>query len=554
MLTRRQIIKGGVWTPALFSASRAAAQNISDVVLEPSPPIEPFTRRLAIPRPHLPLNRVGATAQERARATEIFNQARAEGRFKHGEIPPEGHADYYDVVMRPGMADIIPGLPTPILGYNGIYPGATFIAERKRTTVVRFVNRLNPAEICSTHYHGGHTPPDSDGTPMNSYSRWDRFSDIGLVGSRTCVFPNDNHFPATLWYHDHGEDVTAANVYQGLSGFFLLNPNQSDEDAAIRAVEAKLPSGYGRYDIPMVFQDRQFFADGSLNYNTFEHDGFLGDRFLVNGVIQPYLPVANRKYRFRWLNGSNARQYEFFLSSGDKYVVIGTDGALLPEPVDVQSLRITPAERYEVVIDFSRYPVGSKVYLVNCLQQLSGRGPDLDEDERVTMDACTPIVEFRIVRDEEDPSEIPDDLQPAVAAYIRDHLTEREGLQVQDSVWDFHRGQGAWQINERFFDPHRVDLVEKLFTHSTWTLRNESGGWSHPIHIHDEEFAIISRNGRRPRPYEMGLKDTFTLHPHDVVRIAAYWSGEKNVGRYVFHCHNMEHEDMRMMGVFEVVR
>jgi FtsP/CotA-like multicopper oxidase with cupredoxin domain len=552
MLTRRQIIKGGVWAPALLSASRAAAQDIEDIVLEPSPHVEPFTRRLAIPRPHLPLNRVGATPQERARATEIFNQARAEGRFKHGEIPPDGQADYYDVVLRPGVADIIPGLPTPIRSYNGIYPGATFIAERKRTNVVRFINRLDPAEICSTHYHGGHTPPDSDGTPMRSYSRLDRFSDIGPEGSRTHVYPNDNDFSATQWYHDHGEDCTAENVYRGLAGFYLLNPSQSlEEDAAIRAVEAQLPSGYGRYDIPMVFQDRQFSADGSLNYNNFDHDGFIGDRFLVNGVIQPYLPVANRKYRFRWLNGSNARQYEFFLSSGDKFVVIGSDGALLPQPVDVQSLRVTPAERYEVVIDFSRYPVGSKVYLLNCLQQTSGRKPD---EEDVTMDACTQIVEFRIVREEDDPSTIPVDLQPAVAAYIRDHLTERPGLQVQNSVWDFERGNGAWQINDRFFDPHRVDLVEQLYTHSTWTLRNESGGWSHPIHVHDEEFAIVSRNGRPPKPYEAGLKDTFVLNPHDVVRIAAYWTGLQNVGLYVFHCHNMEHEDMRMMGVFEVVR
>ena len=164
-----------------------------------------------------------------------------------------------------------------------------------------------------------------------------------MIGSRTNVYPNDNPFPATLWYHDHGEDGTAENVYRGLAGFFLLTPNQSEADADIRAVEAQLPSGYGRYDIPMVFQDRQFNADGSFAYNNFEHDGFIGDRFLVNGVIQPYLPVARRKYRFRWLNGSNARQYQFFLSSGDKFFVIGSDGGLLPQAAEVSSLRVAPA-------------------------------------------------------------------------------------------------------------------------------------------------------------------------------------------------------------------
>jgi len=235
---------------------------------------------------------------------------------------------HYDVVMKPGLQEIVPGTFTPIWGYNGAYPGPTFVAPRNRTSVVRFVNRI--PDITSIHYHGGHTPPDSDGVPMMSFGQTSEVSAGSLVGSRVNVYPNDNPFAATLWYHDHGEDCTAQNVFMGLAGFFLLTPNQTDEDADIRAVEAKLPSGYGRYDIPMVFQDRQFNADGSFQYNNFEHDGFLGDRFLVNGVIQPYLPVARRKYRFRWLNGSNARQYQFFLSSGHKFVVIGSDGGLLP--------------------------------------------------------------------------------------------------------------------------------------------------------------------------------------------------------------------------------
>jgi FtsP/CotA-like multicopper oxidase with cupredoxin domain len=542
------MIARGFWAPALLAAGNAAAQDTEeDVILAPSPQVVPFTRRLPIPSPHLPLNRPGATPLERAKAQQIYEQALQEGRFRHDAIPPEGAVDYYDVMIRSGAQEIVPGTLTPVWGYNGIFPGATFMAERERPIVARFVNRI--PEIVATHYHGGHTPSDSDGVPMHSYANWDVLSPGGLPGSRTHVFPNDNPFPATLWYHDHGEDVTAQNVYRGLCGLFLLQPNQSDADAGIRAVEAQLPSGYGRYDIPMVFQDRQFFADGSFNYNNFDHDGFLGDRFLVNGAIQPYLPVANRKYRFRWLNGSNARQYEFFLSSGAKFIVIGSDGGLLPEPTEVSSLRVTPAERYEVVVDFSGYPVGSRVYLLNCLQQTSGRGP-----EDIDMDFCTPIVEFRIVREEDDPSTIPDVLQPDIAAFITDHLTERAGLQVQNSHWRFDRGNGAWQVNGKFFDRNRVDLVEKLWTHSSWTLENASGGWSHPVHIHDEEFAIISRNGQRPKPYESGLKDTFNLGPNDIVRIAAYWTGDQNVGQYVFHCHNLEHEDMRMMGIFEVVR
>jgi len=546
MLTRREMIRRGFFAPALLAAAKGvAAQDVSDIVLNPSPAIVPFTRRLKIPRPHLPLNRPGATAQELAKAQSIFGQCTGESRFRGAPHMPDADCDYYEVVMKPSLQEIVPGTLTPIYGYNGTYPGPTFFAQRGRTACVRFVNRIG--DITSVHYHGGHTPPDSDGVPMMSFDQSSYVSTMSMIGSRTNVYPNDNPFPATLWYHDHGEDVTAENVYRGLAGFFLLTPNNSDEDADIRAVEAQLPSGYGRYDIPMVFQDRQFNADGSFAYNNFEHDGFIGDRFLVNGVIQPYLPVARRKYRFRWLNGSNARQYQFSLSSGDKFFVIASDGGLLPQAAEMSSLRVAPAERYEVVIDFSRYPVGSRVYLLNCLQQASGRGP-----EKITMDSCTPLVEFRIARDEADPSTIPDDLAPAVATYISDHLTERPGLQVQNSDIRLMRGNGAWQINNRFYDPNRVDVVERLWTHSTWTLVNESGGWTHPLHIHDEEFAIISRNGQPPAPHERGLKDVFNLPPHDVVKVAAYWTGNQNIGKYVFHCHNLEHEDMRMMGIFEV--
>jgi FtsP/CotA-like multicopper oxidase with cupredoxin domain len=542
------MIKRGFWAPALLAAARGvAAQDESDIVLLPSPPVVPFTRRLKIPRPHLPLNRPGATPLERAKAQSIFQQALAEGRFSHAAKTPDDACDYYEVTARPGMEEIYPGVLTRTMGYNGIYPGATFITERDRPVVVRFVNRID--DIISTHLHGGHTPPESDGVPMLSYGPNSIISpDVPYPGARTFVYPNDNPFSATLWYHDHGEDVTAHNVYMGLAGFYILQPNRSEQDMTIRSIEARLPSGYGRYDIPMVFQDRQFNADYSLNYNNFEHDGFLGDRFLVNGVIQPYLPVARRKYRFRWLNGSNARQYEFFLSSGDKYFVIGSDGGLLPQPAEVASLRVAPAERYEVVIDFSRYPVGSRVYLLNCLQQTSGRGP-----EDVEMDHCTPIVEFRIARDEQDPSTIPDVLQPDIAAYISQHLTERPGQQIKNTDIRLERGNGAWQINGRFYDPNRVDVVEKLNTYSVWTLFNTSGGWSHPLHIHDEEFAVVDRNGRPPKPYESGLKDVFNIGPNDTVRVAAFWTGERNIGKYVFHCHNLEHEDMRMMGIFDVI-
>jgi len=551
MLSRREMLKRGVYAPALLSAASLAAQEgVEEPLFAPSPVAVPFTQRLRIPRPYQPLNRPGATARQRATAESIFQQAIAEGRFLHREVPPDyAQADYYEVVMKPGLEQVYPGLaPTYIWGFDGRWPGPTFLFRRDRTAVVRFV--IDPAidEPCSTHYHGAHTPPDSDGVPMRSFTAADVLSPLSPRGSRTFVFPNDNPFSATLWYHDHGQDVTAHNVYMGMEGFALLLPNAADL-ANPDAAENRLPQGYGRYDIPMVFQDRLFDTNAQLVYDPFDHDGILGDRFCVNGVIQPYLPVARRKYRFRWLNGCNARQFEFFLSTGDQFFAIGSDGGLLPRCAQVSSVRIAPAERYEVVIDFSRYPVGSKVYLQNCLVQTGGRGP-----EEINFSACMPIVEFRVDRDEG-----PDQsmslsngtiLAPEIQDYLDTYLTPQGTEPVR--LLRFERGNGGWQVNGRFFDRNRVDVFERLNTRSIWRLVNDSGGWEHPIHIHDEEFRLVSRNGAPPRPYERGLKDVFIVGENQSLDVAAYWTGPKNVGQYVFHCHNLEHEDMAMMGIFDV--
>ena len=552
MFTRRTLLKTSMLSAGalLATSERASSQTEEDFIPPPSPAVAPFARRLPIPRLHLPLNRPDATTAERARAWDIHRQALNESRFQHYSFSPDDPVDYYEVTAMPGVASIIPGLRTPVWGYNGHYPGPTFIAKRDRTMVVRHVNRV--AEVTSMHYHGGHTPPDSDGTPMLGFTSSTKLTSDGLTGSRTYVYPNDNEFPATLWYHDHGFDLTGPNVYRGLAGFFLLTPGDRDADWSFREVDRALPSGYGRYDIPMLFQDRRFNADGSLFYDTFDHDGFLGDRFLVNGAVQPYLPVARRKYRFRWLNGSNARVYQLALSSGEPLTQIATEGALLEQPVARGSIRIAPAQRYEVVVDFKKYPLGSKVYLVNRMLQTQGGKPD----GLVSLGSSTKLIEFRVERDEDDPSTVPSELNPELRDYVRRYLDPDRPLDpttpipVRDLL--LSRVNGAWAINERFFDRRRVDVTERLNTQSIWRLVNDSGGWVHPIHIHDMEFLILDINGRPPSAGEAGLKDVFYVGEHETVRLMAYWSGPKNIGQYVFHCHNLEHEDMSMMGIFEV--
>src|SRR5262249_282860 len=179
---------------------------------------------------------------------------------------------------------------------------------------------------------------------------------------------------STNWYHDHAIDITAENVYRGLAGFYLykfsldtLNENDPPPPLA-------LPTG--DFDLALVIHGRRFNSKGFLVYDSFDHNGFLGDKFLVNGLIQPFLKVARRKYRFRFLNGSSARVYQLFLSNGAPFTVIGTDTHLLEHPVTVTNFRLAPAERVDVVVDFKNTRLGDEIFLVNRLQQTDGRKPD----------------------------------------------------------------------------------------------------------------------------------------------------------------------------------
>jgi len=269
--------------------------------------------------------------------------------------------DYYNITIRQNSKEIVPGLNTTIWGFNGLFPGPTIMAKSGRRVSVRHTNELS--ENLSIHLHGGHVPAVSDGHPTN-YITPGSFKDY--------VYPNQQ-LPATLWYHDHTMDQTGRNVYRGLAGFYIL----TDE------FEDSLPLPKGRYDIPLVIQDRTFNADGSLSYSNSgmtRINGFLGQQILVNGTIQPFHYVERRKYRLRLLNGSNARIYEFGLSNNQQFTQIGSDGGLLSAPVARSTIVLAPAERVDVIIDFNGVSRGANVVLRN----LNGTGATAD------------VMEFRV--------------------------------------------------------------------------------------------------------------------------------------------------------------
>ncbi|WP_393100705.1 multicopper oxidase family protein [Streptomyces sp. LN325] len=266
--------------------------------------------------------------------------------------------DYYDITAREARVEILPGLRTAVMGYDGIFPGPTIAARRGRRTVLRYRNQLDVPTV--VHLHGGHTPPESDGFPTDLVlpaTGGARFAAQAVggtasTGTRDYTYPLDQR-AATLWYHDHRMGFTGPQVWRGLAGFLLVT---DDEEAA-------LPLPRAEHDIPLMIADRAFDADGALRYPAMDPHlvsragvdadhmaGSAGDVVLVNGAPWPELEVEAVRYRFRILNASNARRYELALDParrGGSFTQIGSDQGLLAAPLRHTTLPIAPAERFD---------------------------------------------------------------------------------------------------------------------------------------------------------------------------------------------------------------
>ncbi|MFN2587715.1 MAG: multicopper oxidase family protein [Actinomycetota bacterium] len=417
-----------------------------------------------------------------------------------------GNRDYFETTMRRARVRILPGKRTPAWTFDGSFPGPTIKVTRGREAVVRRYNRLDvPVTI---HLHGGRVRPSSDGQPLDL---------IRPGGHKEYVYPNEQP-GATLWYHDHTHHRTSRNNYMGLNGLYVIE-DPDDE-------QFNLPSG--AYDVPLILQDRRFRRDGSFRFRD-DHDDVLGRTFLVNGRPAPYLRVANRKYRFRILNASNSRGYNLALDTGEPLVQIASDGGLLTAPAPAATIPLWTAERAEVVVDFSRHPVGTRVILG-------------DRQDPMDPASLVPLVAFDVDREEEDASELPTMFRPIERMLTGD--VEREFTLARN----FETQQ--WEINGKTFDPDRIDVRPRLGDTEIWTFVNESSA-THPMHLHLVRFQVLDRDGLPPSPGEMGWKDTVLVAGAERVRVATTFEGY--TGRYMFHCHNLAHEDHSMMGQMKVV-
>ena len=425
-------------------------------------------------------------------------------------IPPlmekQENGDFdYEVVAQQGTTEFFEGTETATYGYNGDLLGPTLKLDQGESADVKITNGLD--EPTTFHWHGLEVPGDIDGGPHG---------EIEPGESRIITLEADQP-EATLWYHPHVHGNTAQQVFKGLAGMLLIDEAGTDSG---------LPDEYGVDDIPLIFQDRLFDENQQLNYGRLmNNDGTLGDISMVNGTINPKLTVTKPVMRFRLLNGANARNYTFRLSNGAEFTQVASDGGLLEEPVERDSLTLAASERAEIVIDFSAFD---------------------EQDLAIVNEEGVELLPFELALDDSPADST--DMQTADEPFLSE---EEQQMPVTKNIELFGMMEMV-TINGKKFDMDRIDLRQKQGVTEVWEVYNKPdmmGGMIHPFHIHGTQFKIISRDGKPPESHEQGFKDTVLVEPDETVKLLVTFP-EKGV--FVYHCHILEHEDNGMMGQIEV--
>jgi spore coat protein A len=544
-------------------------------------------------------------------------------------------ADYYVIDMRASRHQFNSGMgPATVWTYgqpgqSPVLLGPTIVAQTGRPVVVKYINNLPtdpnafplkdaidptiagamvPTGAAIPHLHGGHTAARYDGTPMQWWTADGQKGEDFVT--KTFTYMNDQ--PASLlWYHDHTMGSTRFKPYLGLAAAYVLFDKV---DTGTKINGQNVPSGYGKYHLPLVLQDKQFNADGSLFYPTqgispvhpIWVPEFFGDTPVVNGKAYPFLDTQPRRYRLRLLNGSQARFYDLSFDTGSQdlpFWVIGSEQGLLPKPVQKTQLLIAPGERFDIIVDFTGLPLGTEVMLHNDANE-----PYPDGDAPQVVDMMKFKIDTKVPAGDPDTSVLPSKLKlPA-----QDRLTSTPGVAPRDIVaketmvdgyaTDPETGMPEMVPSEvllnglNFMDP-TTDYV-KAGTTETWRWINLTVD-AHPMHPHLVAIQVVNRqlidvpgyttawdayiaSGRHawlkphlrdyligdpipPAPEEMGYKDTVKAYPGMVTRTRAkftlpatslldYNRKTGSYGSWVYHCHILEHEENDMMRPFVVVK
>jgi FtsP/CotA-like multicopper oxidase with cupredoxin domain len=567
----------------------------------------------------------------------------------------------FDETGKSYAAGTVRTLPSStIYGFNGTFPGPRINAEYGKPVLIRFNNMLdqNPYNLDRqdfgapdysflTHLHNGHTAPESDGNPHYSMKM------LGLHGYKPGMWVDnlylnwpaggdDREKQSFFWFHDHRMDQTGSNVYKGMVGLYpIYDPkngmDMGDETQGLRLPGVRTNNSDGsfdvEYDIPLAIYDCRLDDGvtthldihdslgeypnahnpnkhpewwGKTFFKHFPNHGFVGDIFTVNGTAYPTYEVKRRKYRFRFLDCSISRIYEFKLMSSSqgpkaskdlgytldeldgqyripdgqqcmKFVQIADDGGLLPYPITRDSFELWPAKRREFIVDFTKYmdgtptTKGDAIYLTNVMKMPTGRM--WTNSSRFTPDAKykVPILKFVVGDDAPDNS-----VTPAPNQKLRDlpPLPSNWKNMVDDRlIFELERGSAGgeleWLINGQVFDPtqvgvslknpagHQYKASQKMGSFNIWEIRNGGGGWVHPLHLHMEEHRVVMRNGKDVttkadpgHPDDISREDLVALDPSESVLV--YRGFRDFVGPYVGHCHNLAHEDHAMMFGWEI--
>jgi FtsP/CotA-like multicopper oxidase with cupredoxin domain len=469
------------------------------------------------------------------------------------EAAPRADVDL-EISLRaiPGQVNILPGEKTIVWQYKGevvsgpadalteipgSYLGPIIRARKGQSIRIHFHNELPEPSI--VHWHGLHVPPSADGHPRLVIDSGEIYTYEFSVLDRA----------GTYWYHPHPHGRTGPQVYAGLAGLFIIHDQEEDE--------IQLPGG--EYDVPLVIQDRIFDDENQLIYGSGHMMdrmvGFLGNQILVNGSLDYNLKVQARPYRLRLLNGSNSRIYKLARQDGKSLVVLGTDGGLLDKPISKQFITLAPAQRLELWMDFSQEEPGTEITLINL--PYPGFGGE----------ASFPVTSFEIGEGSPNPSPLPESLTNLETYTLAAAVNAANPRSIRLDM-----GPGmVWRMNGRTFEMDDVagDEMVKLDDLEVWDIENLPGrgmgmmgsmSLPHPIHLHGLQFQVVERNVSSSYQQEWqslseglidaGWHDTVLVMPGERVKILMKF--KDFTGLYLYHCHNLEHEDMGMMRNYRV--
>jgi spore coat protein A len=484
---------------------------------------------------------------------------------------------YYEVKMKEAKQSLHSELSeSTIWGFEGIYPGPIIEVETGEKVFVKWINDLPVKHLFAidhtvhgaeknipdvrtvVHLHGGRTEPASDGYPDAWFSKG--FAKVGSFFQKEIYEYGNRQRARTLWYHDHAIGLTRLNIYAGLAGFYLIR------DAHERSLN--LPNG--NYEIPLLIQDRTFNEDGSLFYPEQPKDNvsgiipsiipsFFGETIVVNGKVWPYLEVEPRRYRFRLLNAANARFFRLNLDSGQLFYQIGTDSGFLEQPVSMKSLLLAPAERADVIIDFSNLS-GKSIILKNDAPTHFPKGDPVEPQTTGV------VMQFRVTKQLSsiDTSLIPAYMRPI--NWLQSSSAQKQRYLELNEEKDQY-GRSLFLLDKKkWADPITENPL--VGTKEIWHFVNTNSD-DHPIHVHLVQFQILERRpfdvdhfkktrqikytgGAFPPDHgERGWKDTVKCPPGHVTSIIIPFF--PYTGQYVWHCHMLEHEDYEMMRPYRVL-